>query len=90
MSDINAQKALLTAAGTIWTSLMQLIGVIPDTVGKVGVVLGCILTGFMIINYRKANTKLDIEIEISRQQLQNLKEQAMHKRRKDDQAADHG
>lgn len=62
------KTAIVTAASTIMTSAGHVIDLIPDNIGKVGTLVGIVLSGVLIYthfrNGRAENKKLRAETEL--------------------------
>lgn len=93
MSDILSTKgAVSVAIGTVLTSLGSLLNAIPGDIGKIGVILGSVLTLILIQKARQdkynSNEQSKIDMAIKREQLQALVDTREHHRRSQDKSED--
>lgn len=60
---VSAKAALATAGGTVASGLAQLLGLIPDEIGKLATLLGICLSIVMIGYWRAQTKKTQVETE---------------------------
>jgi len=82
VESYNAKITII--AGTMGSSFAQLWGLVPDSVGKVGVVLSVLLTVLVIQGQRKKNALSDIDLQIRAINLEAAQREAEQRRRKED------
>jgi len=70
---VSAKTGLATAGGTVASGLAQLVGIIPNEIGKLATLIGIALSIVMISYWRAQKRKTQLESELIVEQIKKLK-----------------